>query len=709
MINNVTKADGRLVPFQPNKLNRWAQYASKHSVNWSDLAQKTLRRLTEGCSTADIHQAMIDVCLDEANINHSRVAARLTYATIRKDMHRQLGVSDKHPFEDIYRALLCHKAWKCSIMPAYNPRWQQWYDELYNNRLECWQIKQWIDKYAVKIDNQIVETPHVGALGIGLAIYGDTDEAFNLAKAIITGKANLPTPVVNACRNGDFNTISCCVISAEDSMPSIGTASNIAYEMTARKAGIGIEFTTRSKGDPVKGGRVEHLGKQPIYAMVDKAVKAMTQVSRGGSATLTYKCIDPEIQELLLLKSQRIPENIRLDKLDYSFAYNDAFAEAVLNDTDWYLYSLHSSPEVYEAFHLSSDEYKKVAYRHKPVGSIKARELLKQYLTVRGETGRIYDINLTRTNMHTPFIDTIHLSNLCQEICLPTRGYEGMADLYAPQSKGETAFCSLAAINVSRVDDDEYEELAYLLVKTIDRLITKAGVMTNSMYDQMNKRRSLGIGITGLAGHLYANGMDYEEAHLGHMSYIAERHYYWLLKASQRLVEEGLEPCEGIDLDWLPIDSRVGTHSLHFDWEELRGKPRRNSVLVAHMPTESSAVFSNATNGLYPVRNKVIDKQSRKGRVQYIAPEGNYKLAWDISNIAMSKVYGVFQDFADQGISADYYMVPAKFPGGKVPLSILMKEWIVHYKTGNKTKYYLNINDDNGGVFEEEACDGCKL
>lgn len=48
----------------------------------------------------------------------------------------------------------------------------------------------------------------------------------------------------------------------------------------------------------------------------------------------------------------------------------------------------------------------------------------------------------------------------------------------------------------------------------------------------------------------------------------------------------------------------------------------------------------------------------------------------------------------------------------------MMKEWVAHAKLGNKTKYYLNTDDYNGGSFqdilekepeEEEACESCKL
>lgn len=720
MIEVVIKRDGSDEPFNEDKLNKWAEYAAKHQVPWSQLAKDTYIRLENRCSTEDIHETMIKVCLSKEDINWSRVAARLEFATIRAGMKTCFGHDDRTSFKEIYNSLISFGYWDKDTLPEYNPIWEQWYKDVYNNRLEFWQVKQWNDKYAIKEGGLILETPHIASIGIGLAIHGDTEDAFIYAKSIIEGKLNLPTPVLNGCRNGDFDGISCCVISGGDSVESIEVAKHIATRMTAKKAGIGIEYTTRTKGSNVKGGRVKHLGKTPIYAALDKAVKMFTQVTRGGSATTTFNCIDPEIESLLLLKSQRTPENMRIDKLDYSMAYNEAFVDAVVNNEDWHLYDYLTSKPMYDNFHLPADEYKALQLLHTPKSSINARALLKTFLTVRSETGRVYCVNLTRANEHTPFVDPIKLSNLCQEVFLPTKAYRDMYDLYgADKSIGETAFCSLSAINVSACEPEEIEELARIAVYSVNKLIDLAPMMTGSMKESILRRRSIGIGITGLAGALYKKGLDYDSPEtLQVVSEIAERHAYYLYKASCDYAYDYKVYVGGIT-DWLPIDTRKGNTELKLDWESLRGIPRANSVLIAHMPTESSAVFSNATNGLYPVRSKITEKFSRKGKVQFIAPAGNYKLAWDHDNNTLSAVYGIVQDFSDQGISADYYVVPTRYPGGKVPLGDLVKQWITQARRGNKSMYYINTNDYTGGSFqdmvetmiEEDGCAGgsCKL
>ena len=676
----VVKRDGSVEPFDDSKVGRWAEYAAKHSVNWKEIQLATLARLPSRVSTEEIHQTMINVCLDKEQIDYSRVAARLLYAQLRKNMKR-IGVSDKGSFKDLYKAYNELGLW---TEFEYVHDMESQYKDLFQNRLEYWQIKQWMDKYSLKVDDLPVETAHAGALAIGHSIHKDNAQlAFELARCIIKGEINLPTPTLNGVRNGDWDTISCSVMEGGDTIPSIGVADHLAYRMTAKKAGIGIRFNTRSIGDSVKGGAVRHLGKLPIYASVDKSIKMFTQVSRGGSATVSFSVYDPEVMEIIMVKSQRTPENVRIDKLDYSMCYDNYFMDAVVSNSDITTVSENGEPgPVYPA-----------------------REILKAFLTVRKETGRLYCFNLDTVNFHTPFIDKINQSNLCMEIAIPTSPYKDMTDLYGSISYGEIGFCTLAAINISKVAIRDYERVCFIVVSTLNKLMVKASMFAPSMKEKLMHRKSLGIGITGLAGYLAKEGLSYSDTK--ELEYIAEMHYYFLLKASQELAEEFGAVSE-ISKNWLPIDTKSTNTQTHFNWNKLRGKPRANSVLVAHMPTESSALFSDATNGLYPVRTKVINKQSRKGSIQFISPEVK-EYAWDIDNITLSKAYAAFQAYADQSISADYYI-----GNGRVSMSQMIKEWVIQSQLGMKSMYYLNTNDFNGGSIQDQqsifACEGtCTL
>ena len=732
MIKEVIKANGSVEKFDLDKLSKWAKYATKVGGDWSEIAIETFTKLPELSHSKDIHQAMIDVCYAKQDLVYSRVAARLETAQLRKNIERKFGIQvNKCSFKEIRKALLDAGVWCKDTIPKYSEKQEQLFEELKQVELESWQISQWSDKYLLKFEDVVVETPAIAAIGISLGLHGDTQDAYDLAKDIIHSRTNLPTPVLNGIRNGDFNGVSCCVISAGDSVESIEVAQHLAVRMTAKKAGIGVEFTTRSKGSDVKNGRIKHLAKHPIYKHTDSGVKQFTQETRGGSATVGFTCIDPEVYNIALWKSQRIDIEQRLDRLDYSFIFNDAFLDAVVNRKDWYLFDYNDAKAVHAAFYTHSvSDYNflveamiKSGVKHTKV---QALDLLKHVLMIRQETGRMYCFNVSRANIHTPFLDVIKLSNLCQEICLPTSPYENMEDLYldnAMLGSGETAFCSLGAIVPVNIKDDvEYKRVAYTLVKTINKLIVKCPKMTKNHERTMLARMSLGVGITGLAEYLYKQGYDYDgsDKSLEFVSDLAEKHCFYLYKASQKLSEETGVEVKGVDLDWLPVDTKVGKFAPKLDWESIRGKPRVNSVLVSYMPTESSALASGVTNSLYPPRKRVINKKSRKGVVQFICKdfvEGVNLLAWDVDNVVLSRYYSAVQDWTDQGISADTYVDPRKYEGGKKPLSLLLKEWVAHFRLGNKSMYYVNTYDnDEASVFDlaalevsEEDCESCKL
>jgi ribonucleoside-diphosphate reductase alpha chain len=180
----------------------------------------------------------------------------------------------------------------------------------------------------------------------------------------------------------------------------------------------------------------------------------------------------------------------------------------------------------------------------------------------------------------------------------------------------------------------------------------------------------------------------------------------------------------------LPIDTankKVDeTHSAGYkrDWESLRkaiieNKGIRNSVLVAHMPSESSSISMGTTNGVYPIRELYIMKTNDTLTNHWAAPEGTklagkYQSAWDVSSGDLIKFYAILQKFADQGISADLYV---KIQGDeKVSSSQIIQDYLDMVKYGMKTRYYVNSKTSKGidldseeSAFNQDYCESCTL
>jgi len=142
---------------------------------------------------------------------------------------------------------------------------------------------------------------------------------------------------------------------------------------------------------------------------------------------------------------------------------------------------------------------------------------------------------------------------------------------------------------------------------------------------------------------------------------------------------------------------------LNHDWKTLRSDISkhglRHSTLSAQMPSESSSVVSNATNGIEPPRGYLSVKKSKKGPLKQIVPQyqtlkNHYTLLWDMpSNEGYINIVAVMQKFFDQAISGNWSYNPTHFENNEVPMSVMMNDLLTTYKFGWKTSYYQNTYD----------------
>ncbi|MEK9699902.1 MAG: hypothetical protein VW270_29250, partial [Candidatus Poseidoniales archaeon] len=234
-------------------------------------------------------------------------------------------------------------------------------------------------------------------------------------------------------------------------------------------------------------------------------------------------------------------------------------------------------------------------------------------LKERAETGRIYVMNIDHANSHSSFKDPVRMSNLCQEITLPTVPIQ-----HIDGEQGEIALCILSAINVGTLKSlDDLENLCDLSVRALEQIIDYQGYPVKAAETSTKARRSLGIGYIGLAHYLAKHKVKYADKQAWQITHdLTEAFQYYLLQASNKLAKErgacsGYKHTKYAD-GILPIDTykkdvdTIVPNKLKFDWEKLRKSIKehglRHSTLSAQMPSESSSVVSNATNGIEPPR-----------------------------------------------------------------------------------------------------------
>ena len=120
------------------------------------------------------------------------------------------------------------------------------------------------------------------------------------------------------------------------------------------------------------------------------------------------------------------------------------------------------------------------------------------------------------------------------------------------------------------------------------------------------------------------------------------------------------------------------------------------------MPSESSSVVSNETNGIEPPRAVLSIKKSKKGPLKQIVPgfpklKNAYTLLWDMkSNEGYIKIVAMMQKYFDQAISGNWSYNPLNYENNEVPLSVMANDMLTAYKYGWKTSYYQNTYDFKG-------------
>lgn len=415
----VIKRDGTKQNFDVKKLNLWSEWASENcGVGWTDIVLDASQHFYDGMGSGKIQDILIEECLKHRTSGHTKMAARLMIGKIYKEAYGDFSIPS---LVDYYEDAVEQDWWAdLGFTKEQLDYLETRIDHTKDFGYSYSSLRQFYDKYAVDVGRK-VESPQMMMMGLAMASMGsgNLDDVVAVYELLSDQSINLPTPTLNGLRTPLEGSPSCTVISADDTSDSIIAGHYLATKYTAQRAGIGVEFTTRAPKEPVKGGRVEHGGKYSIYKHLQSGVSVLSQVTRGGSATVTYTVLDPEVEDLLTMKQQRTAESYRLDHLDYSLAVNNAFLKAVAKGEDWYLVSCYFAPKLYDAFYSGDEEYFNREYEKvknmdsKWIKKVPARDIAIKFVTARAETGRNYITFIDNVNIHTPFKNEIRLSNLC--------------------------------------------------------------------------------------------------------------------------------------------------------------------------------------------------------------------------------------------------------------------------------------------------------
>ncbi|MCC7127590.1 MAG: ribonucleoside-diphosphate reductase subunit alpha, partial [Microbacteriaceae bacterium] len=732
----VVKRNGAREPYDANKINLAIEKASKgldESVTWvTQIASELELTLFDGITTQQLDEAVIQVALQNVKDDpqFDIVAARLLLKTIYKkvlgdyetdDELRRLHVEHFAPnlHRGVEEGLLDSRLTEMFDLNRLAAALEPDRDELF----KYIGVVTLNNRYGIKGRNgDSLEVPQYFWMRISMGLALNEADPTTQALRFYEKMSKLEylaagSTLVNAGTSYP-QLANCFVMEMQDDIEHIAKTVRDVMWLTKGTGGIGLSVTKlRAQGSPIRSNNTTSTGPIPFMHTIDSVLRA---VSRGGKK-FGALCFYMEnwhldFQDFIDLRQNSGDPYRRTRTANTAVWISDEFMKRVQTDDDWYLFDPLEVADLNELYGKEfSERYAHYAAeadagRLHMFKKLKAREQFKAILISLSASGHPWltwkdTINNRALNNNT---GTIHLSNLCTEICLP-------------QDEKNVSVCNLASINLSqhligsgtdaRMDFAKIEESARVAIRQLDNLIdiTKSSVPEADFSNQQN--RAVGLGVMGFTDVVERLGLSYESEEAYDLIDEIMEHVSWAAidESTELAKERGSYPNfegSGWSKGMVPLDSIARTEQdrgveikvnrkSRLDWDGMRAKVKggmRNATLMAIAPTASIGLVASTTPGLDPQfaqifsrstssgkflevnRNLVADLQRlglwEKVRESILRSQGDiqiineipeelkrvYKTSFQLSPYAFLEVAARAQKWIDQAISRNMYL-----------------------------------------------------
>jgi ribonucleoside-diphosphate reductase alpha subunit len=476
-------------------------------------------------------------------------------------------------------------------------------------------------------DGRIVERPQTLWMRVALGIHGsDLEAAFETYEDLSSRRAVHATPTLFAAGTPRPQMSSCFLLAMKaDSIEGIYATLSDCARISQSAGGIGIHVhDIRAAGSFIAGTGGTSNGLVPMLRTFDATASYVDQGGgkRKGSIAVYLEPWHGDVVEWLDLKRNTGKDEVRCRNLFYGLWVPDLFMERVRDDKPWTLFDPHRAPGLAEAV---GDRFRQLYEGYEAEGkgirTLPARELWRKILEVQIETSMPYLVYKDAANLKSnqSHLGTIRSSNLCAEVIQYT-------------SPEETAVCNLASVSLPAFwgpggfDHVGLHAQVGRLVRNLDRIIERNLYPVPEAEVSNRRHRPMGIGVQGLADLFLSARLswDDEEAWRLHRE-VFETLYHGAVSASVDLAAKlgphpsfpGSPASQGLfqfDLwhrdrkrrgEAVPETALETYASGRWDWEALRElmvrTGLRNSLLVAIMPTASTASLLGNTEGIEPI------------------------------------------------------------------------------------------------------------
>jgi ribonucleoside-diphosphate reductase alpha chain len=745
---NVIKHNGSTEPLDIEKIRNSLLWASKDckNINISDLELSAKLELYDGIKTSFIHDIFIKTAEDMSslrNIEWDEVAKNLILQKIYKEVNGSI-----HPLplrQIIDRGIQFGKYTK-NLLSLSDEELSELDNEIVYDRdftFTASGIKALLKSYSFTQDSKQIELPQHMFMLIAIDAFRDyPDNKMHYIKklyhALSTFKITLPTPEMNALRTDSHDYASCTLLRIGDTLDSWNEGSKAIVNHTAASAGVGVDLADISSiSDLVKNGKITHGGKVPVIKSNDADVQKATQNGRRGSATNFISFYDPEIIQIMSLKSPRTDIAKRVNDMSYGIKINQLVYDRAREGESLSLFSVRVAPKLLDLF-CSDDqegfikEYERLEELGVYSDQIDARNFMKIFNTECYENSSYYPVNIDEVNLNKPYTENIYQSNICVEEVSPTKPVSSERP-----NDPDIAICVLGNLNQGLIGLEDIEQYADLLVRLQTHIMLRQNHPMPQSNAYVREYRSIGLGISNHAYWLAKQGLKYgEQEALDKHDEWMEAFQYYMIMASMNLAKEiGEAPrfrkytsyAQGI----MPIDRYKKTvdeltqRKPSKNWDMLRTLVLKNGMancaLTMIPPSESSSVPSNQTSGMEPIKNLLTYKKKKHIISKQYAPDpiklaDKYDYAYDTKD--MTKRYlknvAVSQKWICKSASANRWYNPDLYEDGKVSIVDIVADMYFAKYYGAKTLYYTNtrVSDvaeesEDGHFYEIEEDSGC--
>jgi ribonucleoside-diphosphate reductase alpha subunit len=630
----VEKRDGSRVPVEFDKITQRIKPLCENlssSIDPVQIAQKVIEGVHDGVKTSELDTLAAETCayMSQKHPDFSKLAARISASNLHKNapktfsacVEKMFATIDKRGIntplcsEDIYKVVMANKD---RIDAAVKSERDMNFDFFGFKTLE--------KSYLLRdpVDKTPVETPQYLFMRVSIGMHGeDVDSALETYELMSTKHFIHATPTLFNSGTNNPQLSSCFLLAMkEDSIDGIFDTLKQCALISKSAGGIGVAVSCiRASGSYIKGTNGFSNGLVPMLRVYNDTARYVDQGGgkRKGSFAVYLEPWHADVFDFLELKKNHGKEEQRARDLFYAMWIPDLFMQRVKDDGDWHLFCPHEAPGLQDTYGAEFEAlYNKYVSEGKPKKTIKAQQLWFKILESQMETGTPYMLYKDAANKKSnqKNLGTIKSSNLCTEIIEYT-------------DKDEVAVCNLASMSLpafvkdGKFDHAHFKEVAKVVTKNLNKVIDVNYYPVEEARNSNMRHRPIGIGVQGFADAALLLRLPFESEGARELNRdIFETLYYGAVEASMELAKRdgpyatypGSPASQGqLQFDLWGVTPKSG----RWDWAALKAKIAehglRNSLLVAPMPTASTAQILGNTEAFEPYTQNIYVRRVLAG------------------------------------------------------------------------------------------------